>query len=63
MDMANIREAIKQLLKDKGISLSAFAAECGMEQASLCRFVNGKTGLSGDNLLKVLGRLPKKALG
>ena len=61
MDMAKIRNAIKRLLEDRGMSLAAFAQECGIQQASLWRFVHGKTGLSGANLLKVLERLPGAA--
>lgn len=54
MNEQTIRETIVRILEGKKITLTRFAAEAGVEQASLWRFMNGKTGLSGTNLLKVL---------
>lgn len=57
MDINNVRKTVRRMLRKRKISLSSFAAECGIEQASLWRFVNNKTGLSGENLLRLLARL------
>ena len=54
MKQDDVRISIKRHLEDRDISLSAFAQQVGIEQPSLWRFLNGKSGLSGENILKLL---------
>ena len=54
MNNDSIRNAVAAKLEEEGISLLRFACMCGIEQASLWRFMNKKTGLSGTNLLKLM---------
>lgn len=54
MNNDSIRNAVAVKLEEEGISLLRFACRCGIEQASLWRFMNKKTGLSGTNLLKLM---------
>ncbi len=54
MNNDSIRNAVAAKLKEEGVSLLRFACRCGVEQASLWRFMNKKTGLSGTNLLKLM---------
>ena len=54
MSMNELRKAILHVLDQKEISLSKFASEAGVEQASLWRFLYGNAGLSGENTLKLL---------
>lgn len=54
MNNDSIRNAVEAKLKDEGISLLHFACVCGIEQASLWRFMKKRTGLSGTNLLKLM---------
>ena len=54
MNNDSIRNAVAAKLEEEGVSLLRFACMCGIEQASLWRFMNKKTGLSGTNLLKLM---------
>jgi transcriptional regulator with XRE-family HTH domain len=57
MNDTDIKKSILRILEARKISLTRFAAECGVKQTSLWRYMNGKTGLSGENLLRLLARL------
>jgi len=54
MEMNDIRTSIKAYLAEQGVSLSAFSARVGISQPSLWNFLNEKSGLSGENTLKLL---------
>lgn len=54
MNNDSVREYIASKLSEEKISLLKFSRLCGIEQASLWRFLHGKTGLSGTNMLKLI---------
>lgn len=54
MNNDSVREYIAAKLSEEKISLLKFSRLCGIEQASLWRFLHGKTGLSGNNMLKLI---------
>lgn len=56
---------IKKKRQEKGISLNEFALDNELEPATLCRYENGKRGISLANLVKIangFGQTPSEFL-
>lgn len=54
MNNETIRDLMATKIKEERTSLLCVARQCGVDQASLWRFMNNKSGLSGTNILKIL---------
>ena len=54
MNIETVRKSVLDKLEREKIPLLRFAEHCGIEQASLWRFLHKKTGLSGENILKLI---------
>lgn len=62
MNIEQFRNDLKVALEQKQKSANSLARETGIQQASLSRFMSGKTSLDGDAVLRlwsfVYGSLP-----
>ena len=54
MNMNEFRTTLKATLKQRKMSVNALAKDKGLPQASLSRFLTGKTELHGKTLLSLL---------
>lgn len=54
MNIETFRNLVATRAEREGCSICELAARYRIEQSSLSRFLNGKTGINGGNLLKLL---------
>ncbi len=63
MNITEFRLRLKALIEASGMRQQDVAQLCGVQQATLSRFLSGERGLSGDSILKLLPLLGRKRIG
>lgn len=63
MNIAEFRQRLKALIEASGIRQQDIVRLCGIQQATLSRFLSGERGLSGDNVLKLMPLLGRRKGG
>ncbi|WP_081437326.1 helix-turn-helix domain-containing protein [Nitratidesulfovibrio vulgaris] len=54
MRQDDFRTALRAVMARRSLTQTAVAQACGVEQASLSRFLRGEKGLSGESVFKLL---------